>query len=793
MKLLTTILVCLLFTFNIYSQWQPSNGPEGGTITGFMEKGNYIFTTEGDYHSGAVYRSSDNGGSWEFVSEGLPIESSITSPVSNQSYIFIGTKSLGVFRSSDLGLTWEQVSNGIPINYATITALNSVNDTIFAGTSFYGMYKSTDNGENWVEINNGLTGNSKYIRVEYTFNNILFIGTNGGLYRSSDYGSSWQFSGSGIPINKFPIMDIYSQDNYLFAVALNTFYRSSDNGSSWQSISGVPNPNSVYSFSGNLYAGSYLGLYRSTDYGNSWSLLNNGMPQFPNVTEIFGNNSSLLVSVPDFGIYGSSDSGNQWFSSNVGIQNKTPLCLLENDGYLFSGTSDADFGLIWQYDFNNNKWIQKNNGAPIIGYNTFFGNAQYLFAGTDGDGIYRTTDNGDNWEQIGLQFANSYIDVIQGDDNYTFMGLAAFQIDVYRSTDNGNTWEATSVPGSGDITSIYKYDNYLFTGRTSGVYRTSDEGDSWATVNNGLQSIPFVSAFTDAGNYIFVVCNDGIYRSSDDGDNWTKLNSFPNYQVYSITHNGNNIFVGTRYNGLFFSTDLGANWNEYSTGLPILSYGDFPSIYSLQVFNNNIFAGLEGLGVWFSSLSFVPVELTSFTANVSGNNVELKWQTETEKNNKEFKIQRKENVNLQGDWKGIGFVNGNGTTTQQHIFSFVDKNLSAGDFQYRLKQIDYDGSFEYSNIVEVKVSSPDKFTLEQNYPNPFNPSTTIAFTVPREVQVNLSVFNTLGEKVKELKNEVMKPGYYEVKFDAAILASGIYFYRIIAGDFSQTKKMIDLR
>jgi photosystem II stability/assembly factor-like uncharacterized protein len=797
MKIFLGIVFCLSAALNINAQWQPTNGPEGGLITGFTEKDNYIFATEGDYHSGSVYRSSDDGNSWEFISEGLPLESTITSPTFNQNYVFIGTKNKGVFRSSDLGMSWEQVSNGIPINYASIYALITINDTIFAGTSFYGMYKSIDNGENWVEINNGLTGDARYIKTVYKFNNIIFIGTLGGLYRSYDYGNSWQPSDNGIPSNKFPIQDIYSQDNILFAVGLNTFYKSSDNGDSWQSISGVPNPNSVYSFGGNLYAGSYQGLYKSTDYGESWSLLNSGLPQYSNVTEIFENNNSLLVSVSILGVYKFSAGGNEWIPSSIGIQNTSPLCMNVKDDSLYSGTFDSDYGVVWQYDYNNNSWIQRANGLSPIGCNTLYSNSQFIFAGTDGSGIFRSSDNGLNWEQAGSQFSFAYVSSLEENNDYLFTGLFGFSIDVYRSSDNGDNWEATSVPGSGDITFIYNYDNYIFTGRTSGVYRTSDSGTTWVPVNNGLQSSPFASVFTQAGNYIFVNCNDGIYRSSDHGDNWTKLNNFPNYQIYSLTHSGDNIFAGTRYNGLFYSTDFGESWDGYSDGLPILSFGSYPSIHSLQVLNGNLYAGLEGLGIWFNSLSFIPVELISFTANITGNKVELNWVTATEKNNKGFEIEKsqKSEVKRQMNWEKVGYVPGNGTTTESQSYSFTDNSVQSGKYLYRLKQIDFDGTYEYSDAVEVEVNIPLQFSLSQNYPNPFNPSTKIKYSVPATANnkaglVTLTIYDILGNEVETLVNKIQSSGEYEVTFKANNLSSGIYFYRLSSGSYSQIKKMI---
>jgi len=183
----------------------------------------------------------------------------------------------------------------------------------------------------------------------------------------------------------------------------------------------------------------------------------------------------------------------------------------------------------------------------------------------------------------------------------------------------------------------------------------------------------------------------------------------------------------------------------------------------------------------------LPVELKSFSASVSDGFVNLTWSTATETNNKGFEIQRKANGN---DFAAIGYVQGKGTTTQIQSYSFVDNDVQSGKYQYRLKQIDLDGSYSISSIVEVSILSPIEFSLAQNYPNPFNPSTTINFSLAKESNVNLKVFDLLGQEIISLvNNEFMTAGSYSYKFDASTLASGTYIYRLEAGDFVQTKKM----
>jgi hypothetical protein len=194
--------------------------------------------------------------------------------------------------------------------------------------------------------------------------------------------------------------------------------------------------------------------------------------------------------------------------------------------------------------------------------------------------------------------------------------------------------------------------------------------------------------------------------------------------------------------------------------------------------------------------SVVPVELTSFNSVVNGDEVILSWSTATELNNSGFEIQRKSGTD---EWFNIGFVQGAGTTQQIQNYSYTDKIFIAGNYSYRLKQVDFDGAFKYSDAIEVEVNSfPARFSLEQNYPNPFNPSTKIRFTIPAVIasvakqsqMVTLKVYNVLGNEIATLVNEEKSAGEYEVNFDASGLASGTYFYKLEAGSFSQVKKMI---
>ncbi|MCF8267746.1 MAG: T9SS type A sorting domain-containing protein [Ignavibacteriales bacterium] len=186
----------------------------------------------------------------------------------------------------------------------------------------------------------------------------------------------------------------------------------------------------------------------------------------------------------------------------------------------------------------------------------------------------------------------------------------------------------------------------------------------------------------------------------------------------------------------------------------------------------------------------LPVELTSFVAKTANNSVVLIWQTTTEVDNYGFLIQRKTQIT---NWEEIAFVEGHGNSNSPKEYMFVDIDKLNGIVKYRLKQIDNDGAFEYSDIVEVEISSVSEFKLSQNYPNPFNPTTIIGYSIPEREFVSLKVFEILGGEVKVLVNKYQQPGNYEVNFDAKDLPSGVYIYRIKSGGFSHTQKMVLLK
>lgn len=219
------------------------------------------------------------------------------------------------------------------------------------------------------------------------------------------------------------------------------------------------------------------------------------------------------------------------------------------------------------------------------------------------------------------------------------------------------------------------------------------------------------------------------------------------------------------------------------------------TMYSYRVFGYNT-SGNSGFTNIVEVTTFIPVELSAFTAEISGREILVSWITATELNNRGFDIER----NMNGEWENIGFKDGKGTTTEESYYSFIDKftyESFVGTITYRLKQMDFDGTYAYSPEVEVSVDfTPKEYTLYQNYPNPFNPVTTIKYSLPFESNVRIAVYNILGEMLDVLVDETKAVGFHDFNWNASNLASGIYIYTIeaksVAGDknYSSVKKMI---
>ena len=287
---------------------------------------------------------------------------------------------------------------------------------------------------------------------------------------------------------------------------------------------------------------------------------------------------------------------------------------------------------------------------------------------------------------------------------------------------------------------------------------------------------------------------------------WTSPNIYNNSinELIVFLKDGSSITVGTPTSNISSYTansifGSGSTYENDSNAYCIYK-GDGASInisgiidgntYHTLIFNTNSQSSYSSAA---TGNGILPVELSSFSAIVLENAVKLNWRTETEVSNYGFEVEKLQDYPASGkklqDWSKIGFVQGHGNSNSPKDYSFLDENVSGGKYSYRLKQIDTDGEFEYSKVIEVDMGSPAKFELSQNYPNPFNPSTAISFSLPQSGNVKLTVYNLLGEKVAELVNGFREAGIHIVNFNAENFNSGIFIYKLEANGVVQSKKM----
>jgi hypothetical protein len=381
---------------------------------------------------------------------------------------------------------------------------------------------------------------------------------------------------------------------------------------------------------------------------------------------------------------------------------------------------------------------------------------------------------------------------------------------LWKTTNGGLNWTAFTAPSqkaTSFMNSGFVIDQNFFgfgLGSKSGIMITSNGGVNWTLSDlssfstNGVSSVSFNE---DKMNGIATFINDNVVvRTTDGGSTWFSQTVNPANAI--ITGTGSVDYV-TGTNAIYLmvsnttgtqsykSVDNGATWEI----IPVPS--QVKDVYSFDIYFNGT-SSATGFGISSSTApiklidsSPLPVKLQSFTYSVNGRNVNLNWATSMEENNAGFDVERKSES---GNWTKVGYIAGKGNSNQVNNYKFTDNKVESGKFSYRLKQIDYNGNFEYFTLSgDVTVGTPSKYMLSQNYPNPFNPVTKIDFEIPQDSKVSMKVYDITGKEVTKLFEGVKSAGFHTIQFDGSSLSTGIYFYRLVASSNGQetviTKKM----
>jgi|WetSurSiteA1Bulk_404760.scaffolds.fasta_scaffold21030_1 hypothetical protein len=494
-------------------------------------------------------------------------------------------------------------------------------------------------------------------------------------------------------------------------------------------------------------------------------------------------------------------------------------------------------------------WVLKQSGSSLggpIDYN--MNNPNIVYYGTNGI-VYKSTNMGESFSITGTSIpgASEIKCIIVDDANPGTFLVAAESVPndkIFKTTNDGANWTLTLNEGQMSyfgipMTQDPTHPNDIYTMTDVNFKKSTDFGNTWTTIASGFgpNSAPCdIEVFPDTSIILIGDNGTGIFKSTNYGLTWSQKYStsgeIPTISV-DFTHPG--VAWATKWSGgggLLKSTNYGETWNlqpgftginmwgvyvQPSDGNIILvnSYSTSPGSWrsinggiswtpisipsqGYQVVSVDSITQFAAQGNGFYKLAapwFVPVELTSFNAEIVGQNVLLNWTTATEINNQGFEIEHSidnENFNK------VGFVPGFGTTSELKSYSFRISNVDAGVQYYRLKQIDFDGTSTIYNSVEIFGPVPSNFVLNQNHPNPFNPTTTISFSLPVEANVTIKLFNMLGQEVTQITSSDFQAGNHNLEFNAKELSSGAYIYTLEAKgvnglSFKSTRKMLLLR
>ncbi len=683
----------------------------------------------------------------QWVQTNGPYGASVCSFAADSTTIFAGTIGGGIYRSTDGGISWASSNGAMASTYAL--SLVAIGRNIFAGSGTgEGISVSTDDGVTWRTDNNGLPPSpygfqTGVIRALIVSGTHIFAGINDPnavVYCSTDSGISWNFAGSGITSGSISAFATASggNDSIIVAGTNDGVFLSTDFGSTWESAGLKSEPIRCLALYGNnLFAASYYdGIFVTSDNGATWSTVDSGLTS-TQASCLLPTASGLFLGTYDKGVFSYNNDTNTWNALDSGLPSNEINALFLNGSNLLSGLMTV--GVCRSTNFGTS-WYISNTGMREYSISSMGSLGKVVFASTYYS--FRSTDEGVNWTPIMTRSA-LFADM----DTVVF---ATADSGVCFSTDHGNSWATSpndSAPLGFQYTALAAGEGNIYLGgagmcdicNQGGVYLSTDQGHSWSY--KGLANI---SALATCGTEVYAanVANGAanVLTSTDGGSSWETVLSEP-YYIQAIAVRNDELFIGTHGGGVIHSTDGGKDWEYIDTGLPDSAF----SVSSILVHVQNVYAGTEA-GVF--SLG---VDDTSWNA-----------------------------------------INTGFTLSSDAIYALAtsDSNLFAGLYGGVWKR-------PFSQITAVKQpvppSTPIFFRLGQNYPNPFNPTTTIDYQLPSKTYVTLKIYDVLGREVETLVNEYQNPGNHSIKFNASGLPSGVYFCRLEAGTYHDTKKLLLLK
>ncbi len=408
--------------------------------------------------------------------------------------------------------------------------------------------------------------------------------------------------------------------------------------------------------------------------------------------------------------------------------------------------------------------------------------------------IYKTTNGGSTWSQQ-ASGTTAWLNVVHFMD--ANIGYAAgANGTIIKTTDGGTTWTPQESGTTATIEGACFSTAPTAWLATSGgaLLRSSNGGANWQQQNvlpsHSLHDVHFLNSTTG-----WVVGSGGIIsKTTDGGTSWTDLTSGTTMNLNSLAVvDANYLWVVGDGGVILRSTNGGTTWQQQSSS----TTRNLRTVFFLDQFHGYA-AGLHSTILEYAVVHALPVQLARFTATVTGaNTVRLDWTTVSEVNNYGFYVQRSHGSALSFERIPNSFLPGAGTINSPRDYTFTDTGVTAGRWYYRLEQHDMDGTVHYSEPISVDFvtsvlskDAPVAFALSQNYPNPFNPATTIRFDIASPSSVSLKIFDLTGREVATLVNAELEAGSYQRIFNAEGLSSGTYIYKLKAGTFSETRRLV---